>query len=69
MYGFGNFYNSDYHMFIARSPKKAIKRYFKWYERKWKKKSDQSMYRLREVSEQWGKIEVMDCTGFKRYYA
>ena len=68
LYGFGTFYDSDYHIFIARSPKKAIKRYFKWYERRWKQKSNQSIYRLIETSEQWGRIEVIDCTGFRKFY-
>lgn len=66
---FGSFYRSKYKMFIARSNKKAIKRYFKWYERKYKQISSQSMHNLREVSNQWGKIEVTDCTGFSRFYA
>lgn len=68
-YGFGAFYTSIYKMFVARSSKKAIKRYFKWYARKYKQIAPQSIYNLREVSEQWGKIEVMDCTGFRRFYA
>jgi hypothetical protein len=55
-------------MFVARSSKKAIKRYFKWYARKYKQIAPQYIYNLREVSEQWGKIEVMDCTGFRRFY-
>jgi hypothetical protein len=53
---------------MARNPQEAIKRYLKWYFRKYKCRNRHHTDNLAETSRWWGKFMVVDSKGYSRYF-
>lgn len=66
---FGDFYgNINREVEIkAGSREQAVKRYFRWYFRRYKELSDNDN-QMQETKHRYGKIRVVDSKGFSHYY-
>lgn len=55
--------------FKAETPRRAIRKYLRWYCRKYKQHHRFAFDGLTEVSEQWGKFKVVDIkSGFTYFF-
>lgn len=59
----------DNYYITADNPELALKRFFRYYERSWKRKHDYYTSRPQETTERWGRIIVKNLkSGFMTFY-